>query len=503
MATADQAFDLVVRGAIVFDGSGSPGTTADVGVCGERIAALEPALHGNAARVIDVRGLALAPGFIDVHSHDDFAVILQPEMPFKVLQGVTTDIVGNCGSGVVPFEAGLKRFRRLHPDANPKPWDGFAEYMQRVDEAQPALNVAVLVGHGSLRAGAMGLDQRPPAPTELDRMRSWLREGMQAGAVGLSTGLVYEPGRYAATDEIVGLAREVAPFGGVYATHMRNEASQLLESVRESIHIGEHAGVAVEISHHKASGASNWGRTVESLGLIDAARGRGADVTCDQYPYTAGSTSLFAVVQNGAFSSGSSGGMGEIPPDAVLVASAPRHPEYEGRTIADFMEAWGQTAEEAANRLLDEEGEALFVVTFTMDEADVQRVMAHSATMIGSDGVPAVGGKPHPRLWNCFARVLGHYVRDEHVLDLATAVHKMSGLPARKFHLQDRGELRRGAFADMVLFDPARIADVGTYADPCRSPDGIRSVFVGGVEVAHDGALTGARPGRVVRRGQH
>jgi dihydroorotase/N-acyl-D-amino-acid deacylase len=235
--------------------------------------------------------------------------------------------------------------------------------------------------------------------------------------------------------------------------------------------------------------------------LIEAARARGLDVTVDQYPYTAGSTSLFAVVQNGAFRSGSSGGMGEILPEDVLVASAPKHPQYEGQTIADFIERWGQTAEEAANRLLDEEGEALFVVTFTMDEADVRRVMAHPVTMVGSDGVPAVGGKPHPRLWNCFARVLGHYVREEHVLDLATAIHKMTGLPARKFHLRDRGEIRAGAFADMVLFDPARIADVGTYADPCRPPAGITSVLVNGVEVACDGALTGARPGGVIRRG--
>src|SRR5215216_4410546 len=240
LADPAPTFDVLIRGATVFDGRGSPGTTADVGVRAERLAAVDPVVQGHASREIDARGLALAPGFIDVHSHDDFAVILQSDMPFKVLQGVTTDIVGNCGSGVVPFEAGLKRFRRLHPDANPKPWDGFAEYMDRVAEARPTLNVAVLVGHGSLRGGAMGLDQRPPATTELDRMRGWLREGMQAGAVGLSTGLVYEPGRYATTEEIVKLAREVEPFNGVYATHMRNEASQLLESVREAIHIGEH-----------------------------------------------------------------------------------------------------------------------------------------------------------------------------------------------------------------------------------------------------------------------
>lgn len=194
--------------------------------------------------------------------------------------------------------------------------------------------------------------------------------------------------------------------------------------------------------------------------------------------------------------------MGEIPPEDVLIASSPQHPAYEGQTIAELMEAWGRTAEGTALRLLDEEGEALFVVTFTMDEADVRRVMVHPGTMIGSDGAPAVGGKPHPRLWNCFARVLGHYVRDHHVLDLATAIYKMTGLPARKFYLGDRGELRAGAFADLVIFDPARIEDVGTYADPARPPWGINSVFVAGVEVAHEGAMTGSRPGRVVRRGR-
>ena len=500
MDVTNEQYDLMIRGATVFDGTGAPGARADVGVRADRIAAVQMDLRGSTAYEFDARGLALAPGFIDVHSHDDFAVLLQPEMPFKVLQGVTTDIVGNCGSGVIPFEPGLRSFVRLHPDAHPKPWSGLAEYMERVDEARPALNVAVLVGHGSLRSGAMATETRAPSVTELDRMRAWLREGMQAGAVGLSTGLIYEPGRYAATEEIIELACEMEPFGGVYATHMRDESSRLLDAVDEAINIGERAGVTVEISHHKASRASNWGRTVDSLKLIDGARARGLDVSTDVYPYTASSLTLFAVVQNDALGSGASGDTSRIPPDGVLIASAPRHPAYEGRTIADLMEAWGQTAEQTAKRLIDEEGSAVFVVTFTMHEQDVRRVLAYPATMIGSDGIPAVGGKPHPRLWGCFARVLGHYVRDEGVLDLPTAIHKMTGLPARKFHLHDRGELRAGAFADMVIFDPARIAEVGTYVDPCHPPLGITAVFVGGVEVAHGGAMTGARPGRVVRR---
>ncbi|MBI1733603.1 MAG: D-aminoacylase [Candidatus Rokubacteria bacterium] len=494
------AYDVVIRGGTVFDGTGSAGRAADVGIRGDRIAAVGP-VPERGAREVDASGLAVTPGFIDVHSHDDFAVLLEPEMSFKVMQGVTTDVVGNCGSGVVPFAAGLIRFRRLHPGASPRPWDGFGGYLERVDEARPSCNVAVLMGHGSLRRGAMELAQRPPAPGELDRMRAWVREGVAAGAVGLSTGLIYEPGRYAATEEIVALARELGgASGGLYATHMRNEADGLLDAVREAIRIGEEGGVPVQISHHKASGRRNWGRVRDSLKLIEAARARGVDVTADQYPYTAGSTSLFAVAQNGAFRSDSPGGLGTLAAADVLIAFAPGHTEWEGRTLEELAKTWAVDVEAAVARVLEAEGEACFVVTFTMDDADVKIVMAHPTTMIGSDGVPS-GGKPHPRLYGCFARVLGHYVRDETVLDLPTAVHRMTGMPAAKFQLADRGVLRPGAFADVVVFDPARIADVATYAEPRRFPAGIRSVFVNGAAVRDGDRHTGARPGRALRRG--
>ncbi len=497
---SSSAYDVVIRNGTVYDGTGAPGTAVDVAVRGDRIATIGR-IAERGGREIDARGLAVAPGFVDVHSHDDFIVLLEPEMSFKVMQGVTTDVVGNCGSGVVPFEAGMIRFRRFHPEANPKPWDGFGGYLERVDEARPSCNIAVLMGHGSLRRGAMELAQRPPTTAELDRMRGWVREGVQAGAVGLSTGLIYEPGRYAATDEIVALARELGgPSGGLYATHMRNEADGLLDAVREAIRIGEDAGVPVQISHHKASGRRNWGRVRESLKLIEAARARGLDVTADQYPYTAGSTSLHAVVQNGAFRRDSPGGIGTLAAADVLIAAAPAHAEWEGQTLEALARTWGASAEDTVERILAAEGEACFVITFAMDETDVKTVMAHPTTMIGSDGVPA-GSKPHPRLYGCFPRVLGHYVRDEKVLDLATAIHRMTGMPARKFQLVDRGEIRPNAFADLVVFDPARIADVATYEDPRRFPDGIRAVFVNGVAVADDGRHTGARPGRGLRRG--
>jgi N-acyl-D-amino-acid deacylase len=298
------------------------------------------------------------------------------------------------------------------------------------------------------------------------------------------------------------LARELGgPAGGLYASHMRNEAEGLLDAVRETIRIGEEAGVPVQISHHKASGRNNWGRVRDSLRLIDEARARGVDVTADQYPYVAGSTSLFAVVQNGGFRADSPGGLGQLGGDEVLVASAPQHPEWEGKTVAALGAAWRLDGEATARRIVDAEGEACFVVIFTMDERDVKTVMAHPTTMIGSDGVPS-GGKPHPRLYGCFARVLGRYVREEKVLDLATAVHRMTGMPARKFQLADRGLVRPGAFADLVVFDPARIDDVATYESPRRAPAGIRAVYVNGVAVGRDGRHTGARPGRALRRGQ-
>jgi N-acyl-D-amino-acid deacylase len=373
--------------------------------------------------------------------------------------------------------------------------------MQRVEESGVSPNVAVLAGHGSLRRGAMGLAQRPPTTDELGQMRSWVREGIEAGCVGLSTGLIYEPGRYADTEEIIALARELRDGGGLYATHMRNEGGGLLDAVREAIQIGEQAGVPVEISHHKASGKAHWGKVRGSIRLIEDARARGLDVTADQYPYPASSTSFQAVVQNGwVQGAGPQGGDREIGPADILIAAAPLHPQYEGSTLAALADRWDLPVADAARRLLDEEGEACFVVLFSMDEADVRTVLAHPTTMIGSDGVPA-GSRPHPRLYGTFPRVLGRYARDEGVIDLPTAVHKMTGMPAAKFRLQDRGVIRSGAFADVVVFDPATIADTATYDDPCRFPAGIRAVYVNGVAVAREGAHTGARPGRVLRRG--
>jgi N-acyl-D-amino-acid deacylase len=496
----DGLYDLVIHGGTVYDGTGGAGIRADVAVAGERIVAVG-AVGGAARASSDATGLAVCPGFIDVHSHDDYAVLLDPLVSFKVLQGVTTEIVGNCGSGVSPFEAGRAVFRTLHPDADPAPWGGLAGYLQRIDTVGPSLNVAALRGPARRDAACRGRPARQPTRAELDQMRRWLRNDLEMGAVGLSSGLMYEPGHHARSDELVALARELAAAGAVYATHLRSEGSRLLEAVEEAILIGEQAGkIPVQLSHHKASGRANWGRVEHSLRLVEQARRRGLDVTTDVYPYTASSTWLAALVDQDAAAIPTADGLQATPPADLLIAATPGHPSYEGRTLADLMAAWDLPAELAARRLLAEEGQRAWVVQFSMAEADVRTVLAHPTTMIGSDGLPS-GGKPHPRLWGCFPRVLGRYVRRERVLDLATAIHRMTGLPATKFGLRDRGLVRAGGFADLVVLDPQTIADQATYTDPTRPPVGIHAVYVNGQGVVRDGVHTGARPGRALRRG--
>jgi N-acyl-D-amino-acid deacylase len=307
---------------------------------------------------------------------------------------------------------------------------------------------------------------------------------------------VYEPGRHAQTDEIVSLASLMAETGGLYATHMRNEGARLLDAVAEAIEVGERAGVPVQISHHKASGPANWGRVRGSIELIEAARLRGVNVHADQYPYTAGSTVLSAVAQD------QDKALVDDPDvlERIVIASTASHPEWEGKTLEQLGEILSVSGVEIALRVLDDEPGAT-VVMHTMDENDVRTVMSHPTTMIGSDGIPTLDGKPHPRLYGTFARVIGHYARDLGLFPLEDAIHRMTGLSARKFGLTDRGELRAGAFADLVLFDPAAIIDRGTFEDPNQYPGGIVRVFVNGTEVVRDDEHTGARPGRVLRRG--
>lgn len=499
MTTEAAAYDVVIVGGEVYDGSGAPPLRADVAVTRDRIAAVGDLSDAARRRSIRAEGRAVAPGFIDVHAHDDFAVLFDPLFPCKVLQGVTTDVVGNCGFGASPFAVSMASLGSWDPRASGlAPWDGYAGYMSRLDEEPPALNVAVLVGHGSTRAAVIGGADRPADASELTRMRADVEEGMGAGAVGLSSGLIYAPGRFGSTDEVVALAEVVAAAGGLYATHMRNEGDSLVEAVREALDIGERAGLPVQISHHKASGEANWGKVALTLQMMDDARAAGRRVACDQYPYTSGSTSLREVIANDGLDGGS-GGIGRVAFDKVRLCAVPGHPDWEGLNLVEMGEVIGVDPRKAADVVVDETGFATIVAIETMSEDDVRTVMRHPWTMIGSDGVPA-GSKPHPRLYATFTRVLGRYARDEGVLTLAEAVRRMTSLPADTFGLVGRGRVKAGAFADLVVFDPSTVTDTATYDNPRVHPPGIDLVVVNGEVVAESGNSTGARPGRVLRR---
>jgi N-acyl-D-amino-acid deacylase len=473
--------DFVLRGGEVIDGSGRARFRADVAVAGGRIAEVGALGKAAGAREIDVSGKIVAPGFIDVHTHDDRALLATPEMAAKASQGVTTVVTGNCGISLAPLTI---------DHAPPPPLDligeaadyrypRFAEYFAALDRTPAAINAACLVGHSTLRVGAMTSLDRPAEPAELDRMRELLQEALDAGAVGLSSGLAYAPAEHAPPAEIEALAALLRPAGALYTTHMRNEGDKVLDSLDESFAVGRKAGVPVVISHHKTIGRANFGRTAATLPKIAAAiaaQGVGLDV----YPYIASSTVLSA-------------GQAERA-SKVLVTWSKSEPEQAGRELAVIAADWGVPIAEAVARL-----QPAGAVYWTMDEPDVQRVLGFAHTMIGSDGLPH-DSHPHPRLWGTFPRVLGHYCRDLGLFGLEEAVRKMTGLPAARFGLAGRGAVAAGASADITVFDPATVIDRATFEEPKVAAAGIEHVFVNGRPVWSEGKPTGERPGRALRR---
>ena len=427
----------------------------------------------------------LAPGFVDTHTHDDFAAIVHGDMGFKVQGGVTTCVVGNCGIGAAPFPVASLFAAALHPGRTLEPWDGYAGYLDRLDAEPPSVNVAALIGHGTVRGAVMGRDDGPPDAEQLAAMRALVAEGMEAGCLGMSTGLIYEPGRWSATDELVDLASVVADAGGIYTSHIRDEGDHLLDALDEAIEVGRRADLPVVISHLKAAGRPNWGKVADALARIEAA---GPRVAADQYPYTASSTMLSAVIDVGSA--------------RLAPAAGRRRRRVDRRASRVGGRATSRTSPpsstcrptDAAVAVLAAEP-ACTVVMHSMSEDDVRTVLAHPGIMIGSDGLPTLDGRPHPRLYGTFARVLGHYVREVGLLPLEEAVHRMTGRPAAVFGLTDRGVIRAGAFADLVLFDPARIIDRATYDDPQQTSAGIEGVWVNGERV-----VGGRRPPRCPSR---
>ncbi len=471
---------LLLRGGTVIDGTGAPRYRADVRVRNGFIVDIGHDLVGHGEEEVDVTGKAIAPGFIDVHTHDDQIVLASPDMLPKVSQGVTTVVVGNCGISLAPLvHSNVPPPLNLLGGAGKHVFSTMAAYAQAVDSAQPAVNVVALVGHSTLRVATMADPYVPATPAEQGRMVDLMREAMQAGAAGLSTGVFYATGAAADLPEVVLLARVAAEAGGVYSTHIRDEGQKVIESLDEAFRAAGEARIPVVISHHKCSGPANWGRSVQTLAHIKAARER-QSIGLDAYPYIAGSTVLRPEAVDGVID--------------IMVAWSDPHPELSGQMLADIAQRWNCTQVEACERL--QPGGAIY---FQMREDDVQRVLRFEATMIGSDGLPH-DKHPHPRLWGTFPRVLGHYARELGLFSLEEAVHRMTGLSARQFKLSGRGEIAVGNAADLVVFDPERVIDRATYDAPTRMSEGIDAVVVGGTITYRDGALTGRRAGRFLRR---
>jgi N-acyl-D-amino-acid deacylase len=485
-------FDLSIRDALLVDGSGEPPRVADVHIEGGRIALIGPGPSGK--REIAAAGRALAPGFVDVHAHDDAALLSTPDMHFKLQQGVTSVVIGNCGFSLAPLTPGGDE-----PPGNASLFPGFSrrfteleDYARAFEAARPALNAISLVGHNAIRSRVMGNDERAPTPSEIAEMRDHVERALTQGAAGFSTGLIYRPGRVASTEEIIEVARPLAKFGALYATHMRSEGDRLLESVDETLSVARAVGCRAQISHHKAGGRQNWGKVAASLARVDAANAEGADVTLDVYPYIAGSGPMIEYFDLAKIDL--------VLAEAIQVASCPACPTYDGRRLTEIAASEQIELGQLVKKILTLPGaERTVAITFMMAEADVETNLRHPRVMVGSDGLPNPEGRPHPRLYGTFPRVLGEYARKRGLLSLQAVVRKISSLPCERFGLASRGRIEAGFHADLVLFDPERVADRATYADPRQPPTGIDLVVVNGAVASEGGRPSDVFAGRFLR----
>jgi N-acyl-D-aspartate/D-glutamate deacylase len=475
--------DTLIRNATVLDGTGAAAQALDIAVDHGLICAIGPNLDLRASARVDAKGLTLVPGFIDVHTHDDTSVIRTPEMLPKLSQGITTVIVGNCGISASPV-----RLRGEPPDpmnllgsAEDFRYPTFTSYVEAIGHAQPALNVAALIGHTALRNNHMDRLDRTASEVEIESMRMQLKEALDGGALGLSSGLAYLSANAASTEEVLALTQLLASAGAVYTTHMRTESDAILDAMNEAFEIGRLSDAPVILSHLKCAGIANWGRSGEVLEKLELARAT-QNVGCDCYPYAAGSSTL---------------DLRQVD-ERVKISitwSAP-NPEMAGQLLARIAQIWNVSQLEAASRL-----RPAGAIYHSISEDDMRRILRHPATMIGSDGLPN-DPRPHPRLWGTFPRVLGRYSREEKLFSLAEAIHKMTGMPAQRFGLASRGLIREGYCADLVLFDPDTILDTATFSDPVRPAQGISGVWVNGVLSYTAQGATGHRAGRFLPRGK-
>lgn len=474
-------FDLIIRNAQIIDGSGEPAYRADLAINNGVVAAIGDLSAADAMVVRDAQGLVLAPGFIDVHTHDDLQVIHAPQMLPKISQGITTVIVGNCGISASPvtLTGALPDPMNLLGAPEDFSYADFASYKHAVNQAQPAVNVAALIGHTALRNNHMDRLDRTATQAEIELMRVQLRESLSEGALGLSSGLAYGSAIASSTEEVKKLAEVLNESGAVYTTHLRTEFDEIVAALDEAFEIGEHAKAPIIVSHLKCAGAGNWGRSGEVLKKLEEVA-QDHPVGCDCYPYSASSSTLDLQQVTSDF-------------DIVITWSEP-HPEQGGKKLADIASQWDLSLLEAAKKL-----QPAGAVYHGMSEQDVQKILAHPLTMVGSDGLP-VDPLPHPRLWGAFPRVLGHYSRDLNLFSLPEAIRKMTRMSADRFGLDDRGRIAVGAAADLVLFDPVTVKDAATFTRPQQLAEGIEAVWVNGVLSYAQKTVTGMRAGKFLTR---
>jgi N-acyl-D-amino-acid deacylase len=524
-------YDLVIRGADLIDGTGAKPRRADLAVAGDRIAEVGQIDRSRGRRMIEATGLALAPGFVDIHSHSDYHLLIQPTADSAVRQGVTLEIGGNCGYAAAPIwgpwlEERAATYRDLY--GLDHPWQSVADYLDRLEAGGISENFGLLMGHNTLRGSVLGGANRSPSPAELEAMVAGARRGMAEGALGLSTGLVYAPACFSKPDELAAIAAEVQKSGGILTCHMRSEGDGLLEAIEEIIDVASLAAIPLQISHLKTSGERNWPKLAHALLLIEEARSGGLDVSCDRYPYTASNTGLQAVLPTWVLEGGQQERVERLRDSAarariaqeltthyaadywsrLLISEVTQaeHRRYEGSRVAEAATLAAKAPIDFVLDLLIAERMQVDAIFFTMCEDNLESILTRPYAMIASDSGcrghegPLSRGRPHPRTFGTFPRVLGHYVRERRLLDLPTAIQKMTWDPCRKLGLMDRGRLQPGCVADLVLFDPATVSDRATYEAPIQYPAGIHHVFVNGVAVVEAGEHTGARPGRAVRK---
>ena len=525
-------YDVLLKGGVVVDGSGAPPFKADIGIVGDEIVKIGDLTGASSEKTINAEGLIVTPGFIDIHNHSDLSIFNEPSAHNYVMQGVTTIVVGNCGFSAAPVTDANRGFLRrfweaLGLKADIK-WETFSEYLKHLDELEKSINILTLVGHGTVRSAVLGVKDSTPSDRELLEMKELIEDAMRVGAFGMSTGLIYEPGAYATTHEIIELAKTTSKHGGLYATHIRNESDTVVEALLEAIEVGVKANIPVQISHHKIFGRKNWGLSKTTLSIMDYFNSRGLDITCDAYPYTAGMTYLLALLPPWTRTEGLDGFLERVKSehvkskiieelrkpsktwenllynaglDEVKLAYAEHYREYIGLSLLEISRELKLNPYDLIIDILEKDGYKAMVIVGGICEDDMDNIIKHPLTMISTDGAITKyeHGKPHPRFYGTYPRTIAKYVKDGKTLRLEEAIRKMTSLPARKFKLWDRGLIRPKFKADIVIFNYYTLTDTATYQNPHRYPEGIKYVIVNGKIVVDNGRLTGEKPGCLIR----